>query len=422
MARAKKKRKMTAATLSRSPLSVGAAFAGPVARVSYWALWQAVDFGSWAVMQFRRAPLAISLVAAAAGFSLLAGSNALFLQTSHHPAPWFFSAPHQTAAPAPVVRPVTPAVRPRQQPALDNQTTGSLGSQLPAVDAITSNDILSMQKKLAGLKLFDATPDGLFGRRTASAIKAFELHTGRAPRGKLTREILMAVLSSSPVAEPMPPPAAVNLGAARPAAVVPLAPARPATAVTAVASVPAPTIAAPTDLVASHAAPPSVGKLAPLAIAVQAPAAQPAESASQPDGNTIAMNSPPAAANNAAPAVAPIASAPALVANIAPSGPAPTTSAAQKLAAQMGTLPPSVATALPTPISDDDNASTDPALISKIQQALASLGFLGNNIDGLPGEATAKAIRSFQVFYDYPVTGQASPQLLDLLIQHGATI
>jgi peptidoglycan hydrolase-like protein with peptidoglycan-binding domain len=99
---------------------------------------------------------------------------------------------------------------------------------------------------------------------------------------------------------------------------------------------------------------------------------------------------------------------------------------AQRLAAQMGTLPPEATAenAVPpaTVVPDETNGSTDPALITKIQRGLASLGFLGAKIDGVPGEGTAKAIRNFEVFYDYKVTGLATHQLLNLLRQHGAVI
>ena len=93
---------------------------------------------------------------------------------------------------------------------------------------------------------------------------------------------------------------------------------------------------------------------------------------------------------------------------------------------QMGTLPPEATAAsamAPVATSSDpgaDSGSTDPVLITKIQRGLASLGFLAQKIDGVPGEGTAKAIRNFEVFYDYKVTGLATPQLLNLLTQHGA--
>src|ERR1700750_1081740 len=91
MARAKKKRKMTAATLSSLPLSAGGAAAASLARGVYWVLNRLIDFGYFAVAQFMRAPIAISTVAAIVGFSLLAGGNALYFQASRHPAPLFFA-------------------------------------------------------------------------------------------------------------------------------------------------------------------------------------------------------------------------------------------------------------------------------------------------------------------------------------------
>jgi hypothetical protein len=98
----------------------------------------------------------------------------------------------------------------------------------------------------------------------------------------------------------------------------------------------------------------------------------------------------------------------------------------QRLAAQVGTLPPEAtagsAFAPPPAVSNDTESSIDPVLISKIQRGLASLGFLAQKIDGVPGEGTAKAIRNFEVFYDYKITGLATHQLLDLLVRHGAQI
>ena len=38
------------------------------------------------------------------------------------------------------------------------------------------------------------------------------------------------------------------------------------------------------------------------------------------------------------------------------------------------------------------------------------------------GEATAKAIRNFEVFYNYEVTGRITRGLVDLLTDNGATI
>ncbi|MFN4211041.1 MAG: peptidoglycan-binding domain-containing protein, partial [Devosia sp.] len=61
-------------------------------------------------------------------------------------------------------------------------------------------------------------------------------------------------------------------------------------------------------------------------------------------------------------------------------------------------------------------------LVSQIQQGLASLGFYHGSIDGHPGDATAKAIREFENFHSYKVTGQVKPDLVGLLRQAGAEI
>lgn len=64
--------------------------------------------------------------------------------------------------------------------------------------------------------------------------------------------------------------------------------------------------------------------------------------------------------------------------------------------------------------------SVDTDLVKKVQRALASLGFLGGKIDGVAGENTAKAIRNFEVYYNYDVTGAVTLGLVDLLVEAGA--
>ncbi len=73
---------------------------------------------------------------------------------------------------------------------------------------------------------------------------------------------------------------------------------------------------------------------------------------------------------------------------------------------------------LPAPITSPSNSE----LIKKIQRGLASLAFLHGPIDGIAGETTARAIRNFEVYNNYEVTGRISPELLDLLISAGAAI
>ncbi len=59
---------------------------------------------------------------------------------------------------------------------------------------------------------------------------------------------------------------------------------------------------------------------------------------------------------------------------------------------------------LTTPI-DVTKVATDPKVVGAVQRGLSSLGFLHGEIDGVAGEATAKAIRNFEVYYNYNVTG-----------------
>ena len=74
-----------------------------------------------------------------------------------------------------------------------------------------------------------------------------------------------------------------------------------------------------------------------------------------------------------------------------------------------------------TPI-DVTKVANDPKVVGAIQRGLASLGFLHGEIDGVAGEATAKAIRNFEVYYNYNVTGRITPELVNLLVQNGAVI
>jgi peptidoglycan hydrolase-like protein with peptidoglycan-binding domain len=66
--------------------------------------------------------------------------------------------------------------------------------------------------------------------------------------------------------------------------------------------------------------------------------------------------------------------------------------------------------------------ATNEELVSQVQRGLASLGFLHGTIDGVAGESTARAIRNFEVYYNYEVTGEVTPELVDLLANAGAAI
>ncbi len=72
--------------------------------------------------------------------------------------------------------------------------------------------------------------------------------------------------------------------------------------------------------------------------------------------------------------------------------------------------------------SDSSRPAGDKQVVEKIQRGLASLGFLRGKIDGVAGKDTARAIRNFEVYYNYEVTGAATPELVDMLAEAGADI
>ena len=64
----------------------------------------------------------------------------------------------------------------------------------------------------------------------------------------------------------------------------------------------------------------------------------------------------------------------------------------------------------------------DAEMIAKVQSGLTSLVFFRGKIDGIAGEETAKAIRRFEVFHNYEVTGKVTPELIDMLVKADAKI
>ncbi len=65
-------------------------------------------------------------------------------------------------------------------------------------------------------------------------------------------------------------------------------------------------------------------------------------------------------------------------------------------------------------------AQNDKQLVEKIQRGLSSLGFYYSSIDGVLGESTARAIREFENFKSFEMTGRISSQLLIWLQEAGA--
>jgi peptidoglycan hydrolase-like protein with peptidoglycan-binding domain len=90
--------------------------------------------------------------------------------------------------------------------------------------------------------------------------------------------------------------------------------------------------------------------------------------------------------------------------------PAPTEDDAQQ-------MPEQIASA-----NDNSDASNNSDVVSAIQRGLNSLGFLHAKVSGVADEATAKAIRNFEVYFNYNVTGRVTKQLVGLLEQNGAVI
>jgi peptidoglycan hydrolase-like protein with peptidoglycan-binding domain len=408
MARRKKKSAMTATTLSRLPLLAGSAVAASLGRA-----------GLWTISRYMRAPLASTGMLALVTLTALAASNALYFQTARHPAPFF--------APATNVAVVQPAIVPEPLPAPQRQTavaapaatlqtpvtqetTGSVAAiPAPIPNAPVGNtDAFAVQKKLTELGLFNGTVDGFYGPMTANAIRAFEQRNGLEPTGALTPDVIDAILRSDasgmvPVAQAAP--------VVQPAPVV-----QQAVAVQPVVQPQA--VAAPAPQ--------------PDRVVARLPALSPVDAAVDTIGNAAAQTidsivaavdggrtTPPAPAVKPVPAL-PLAFAPAAAQQM----PAPVQVAS--LEPMAAPRPAAVVEAQPAAAQTPAMANVAPAnnvqLVSTIQKGLASLGFYHGSIDGHPGDATAKAIREFENFHSYQVTGQVKPDLVELLRQAGAAI
>jgi len=395
---------MTASTLTQLPLMAGSALLGSLGRA-----------GQWTFARYMRAPLASTGLMALVTLTALAGSNALYFQTGHHPAPLF--APADTvaslAAPVPVPvdeRPETASVLPTlatpQPPPAVVETTGSVAAAPAIPEAPVGNsDVFAVQKKLAELHLFDGTIDGYYGPKTANAIRAFELRNGLTPMGAMERSVIDAILNAdsagrvttnpqprAAIVAPAPQPAAVQQASLTPPPAPVAVPVAPATD-RVVARLPALSPAEEAfDRVAQSAADTIDSIIAGLDNTRSAPqpaANPPIPTTSLPSTDRVAQTMP-------APVMAP---APAAV-------PAPV----------------QVADISPDPAPPAAPPATDTALVAQIQRGLASLGFFHAAIDGKPGPETARAIREFENFNRYKITGQVKPDLVGLLREAGAAI
>lgn len=397
---------MTAATFSHLPLAAGSALLHSAGRVSVWA-----------ITHYFRAPLANTGILAMLTLTAMAGTNALYNQTSRHPAPLFAPAADEVAsivsAPA-EVRPA-PALRRTAQVPVEEVTTGSVsGQQVVPADPIGNTEVFALQKKLLELKLFEGTVDGYYGPKTANAIRNFELRMGMKPQGALTREVVDAIMHASAIEAVAPQPVRVAEPVVQPQ-------------VQPIAQAPVQPVAMPQPLVQQPVAQkPATRQVQTLRIAE--PTAQTNDRVligpvpSDPVGEVL-----DAAGNTAAGAFDAVAE---IVQDIG-DGREPPARQVQSVrpAAQVApqqVMPKTVASApvqqaLPAASPAPANG-TDTALVAKVQRGLASLGFLAGSIDGVPGEATAKAIRNFEVYYNYDVTGEVTPELVGMLKSAGAAI
>lgn len=386
---------MTASALSNLPLMAGSVVASNVSRA-----------GAWAFARYMRAPLASTGLLAMVTLTALAGSNALYFQTQRHPAPFFFQ-PSDVPMPvagtlsAPRV-PSAPERRTAVAPAISEEPTGSIQTAAPVEQPVPNQPVgnrqaFDVQKKLYELGLFDGTVDGFYGPRTARAIRAFEERNGLEPSGALTSTIVDAILRSDaegrvPLAQTpvITQPIIEAAPVVRQAAVTPVA--RPVPA-----AVPAPVLT-PVDTTVDAVGDAAAETIDSIVAAVGGARTLPALRESAP------IPAMPMLASTAQPMPKPVQ-----VASIEPMK-APFVAAT----AQPVTPPADVAAAVP------QNPANNVELVSKIQRGLASLGFYHGSIDGHPGDATAKAIREFENFHSYRVTGEIKPDLVGLLRDSGA--
>lgn len=418
---------MTAAALTHLPVAAGGALLSATGNAIHWGF-----------ARYMRAPLANTGILAMLTLSAMASSNALYWQSQSHPAPLFGQPFTREAAVKPaVVEPVVPATRPK--PALaalpSAETTGSVDPE-PATDRALGNaEVTEIQRKLTALKLYDGEIDGLYGPRTARAIKQFEERVGMRPKGELTPELLKAVLAA-PASLPgtgdaLPKPDPL------PVASSPQSPADPAP--TATSNVVIQPLAAPAPLKTevdaqastdeSTARPPALHRELPetpqealeIAVATAGDAIDTIIQGVQTVTMTTPARKPAAGAQQLVPAPAAAPQPKIELASVAE----PKVGVTLALPERQATVEPEIAV-LEGDVKPEELMApfsvTDPVIVAKVQRGLASLGFLYGPADGVAGEATAKAIRNFEVYYNYKVTGRISPELLDLLVQNGAAI
>ncbi|MDC9823743.1 peptidoglycan-binding domain-containing protein [Devosia sp. ZB163] len=442
---------MTAASLAHLPMQVGGVALAHTGRAALWV-----------IARYMRAPLTNSAIALLVATTAMAGSNALYGQRHEHPAPLFTAAEEMTTGSI-EMEPVIPKTRPKSFAMGTPVKLKSVAATEPVATSegpIGNKDVFEVQRKLEQLQLFTGTVDGYYGPQTARAIRKFEEQRGLRPMGELSREVIAAILAaplSTPEPAPVPAPAPAPAATVEP---------KPAVTITLpkVQAAPVGEVLAPAEAVQpqSLAAVSGTKPLAAVAPAPKVKQASPApkllgrpvpetpeqalEMAADTAGDAIntiidgvqsmTMTTPPkkpaaqafaaqakATANAVAEAAAPIALVPrtqqlaALPDNPQVGVPLKIEEEAPKPGETIAVLDTDATPDQVKPIS-----VTDPVVVAKIQRGLASLGFLHGPADGVAGEATAKAIRNFEVYFNYKVTGRITPELMDLLVDNGAVL
>ncbi len=346
-------------------------------------------------------------------------SNAMFLQSGHHPEPLFMTRPAADlldgdSVPLPRSRAdrtgsIAPAVvdeppLPRLQPAQKVATA-------PAVPAADRTVITDIQRALAERGLYKGAVDGISGSRTRAAITAFQKSQKLPVTGQPSAAVLDTLRAASVAVAAKPAPKAPAVAAAPP-------PAKPATRVAA-APVPPADIPAPPPAVPVAAAP------APKPVAV---AAAPA---ADPDDAIASMVEPPAAPPPparvvAAPAPAPVAEAP---------GSGIDEAAAVMTTAPAIETPPPVRKVSATPDGGIEPAPVRPAVaaapapapavasagrMTAIQRALNDIGYGPVAETGVADDATSDAIRRFELDNGLPLTGRPEDRVVNRLVSIGA--
>lgn len=161
----------------------------------------------WAFAKFMTAPmqnLGVFTISAAIVFS---ASNALFWQTTTHPAPLFsettqgqsvqtfgeivpgLNAPHPLElAVSRASAPISQEIQTPVSALPSNRGEGETGS-------VTHESLIRAQEVLSSMGFFTGKVDGFYGPLTAEAIRAYEIYRGLPPKGAITPEIIATILN-----------------------------------------------------------------------------------------------------------------------------------------------------------------------------------------------------------------------------------